>query len=197
MAIFNFKALNVYSPKTFPIRGFKENDVNESHDMAVRSPKKYAVEDLMGKTKGTKKGQWYFTIESFHFFRPKGVSANYDITIVDHVTLHIFSRSLQEASKIIETEIHGGNSNILQIILDDINSLLQKPQLHEQHNLSWIPPLSQEEFVHHIPSGFPGEIHVESEDTGFVVYPSDIKFIKIFVDQMKEIIVKPEMMGAL
>jgi len=195
MAIYNFKGQSSFSPKTFTEKGFDEKEVEEDHSKAVRSPKKHSVEDLMGKGKELKQGRWFFTIEAFHFFRRKGVSANYDITVIDHVTLHIYARSLQEAAKILDTELRTGDSNILQIILDDINSLLQKPQLHEQHNLSWINPFNQEEFVHHIPAGFPGEIHVESEDTGFIVYPSDIKFIKIFVDPMKKIQVKAEMVG--
>lgn len=191
MPIYNLKGKERVLPeKETKLVGFSDSDVDESHKLALKNIGKHTIEDPFKKTKKTKMGEWFFTTEAFHFYRPKGVNANYEITIIDHITLHMMAHSMQEALKLLEDEIREGESNVLQGAVDDINRLLQKKHLHEQHNLAWIPPIQQSEFQHHIPAGNPGEIHVQSEDTGFIEYPSDMNFIRIHADEKGRIKVK-------
>lgn len=189
MALYNLKQTKKELPdKTFGTEGLDEKSADATYKKALKNPKKHLIEDIYKDKKSFKKPTWFFTTEAFHFFREKGSGmANYDITIIINVTLHILARSLDEARKLLDDEIRGGDSKLLSELTDDINALLQKKNLHEQHNLSWIPPFHQEEFVHHIPSGNPSTIHVESEDSGFIEYPSDLQFIKLWVDDIKKI----------
>lgn len=201
MALYNLKDQKKELPeKTFTKKGIPDPEADESYKKARKEMKKHVIEDMFKESadgKMLKKPDWFFTTEAFHFNRPKGVGrANYDITVIANITLHIMARSLKEAIDIIDADIQGGDSKILSEVIEDINRLLQsKQQIHEQHNLSWIPPFQEEEFLHHIPAGNPATIHVESEDTGFIEYPADIQFMKIWVDDSMKIRVEPERGG--
>ena len=197
MEPYNFKQKEREFPeKFFGTSGPGKKIADKSHIDAMKHSKKHTVDDIFQKGRGYKQPRWWFTTESFHFHRQKGSGmANYDITIVDNVTLHILADSMKTALDIIEKEIFAGDSKLLQVCTDDINRLLQKKDLHEQHNLSWLPPFSQSEFAHHIPGSYPGTIHIESEDMGYIEYPSDITFIKVFVEKDKKIRVETVMGG--
>lgn len=198
MALYNLKDNKRELPeKTFTKKGIDSRASEESYKKARKEMKKHVIDDIFKESETDKtmkkKPEWFFTTEAFHFNRPKGVGkANYDITIIINVTLHIMARSLKEAIEIIDADVQGGDSKILAEAAEDINRLLQsKQQIHEQHNLSWIPPFQEMEFIHHIPAGNPATIHIESEDTGFIEYPSDLQYMKIWVDDSKKIHVEP------